>query len=254
MKYEKIIFTCCSSSNFCRIFFPLLAEAYFGGKIGLGLIDDACSASGPCDDDAFGFGVYGGYHFTERWGLELGFDSIGEFESSHYYNNTTKYVDSRLTALSLTPRYTFTATDTIDVFLKVGAAYMDYSRANDVVFTAGVGSELAISESLALRLEYQYFDDIDDSYIYDLSSHFISFGLTYTFGSASNSEPQAALIEEEEIEVVAEPEKQMTDSMEPMAEEKGKRAGNYTLSFTFQGKSESISGDPTHKRSRQYLI
>ena len=33
-----------------------------------------------------------------------------------------------------------------------------------------------------------------------------------------------------------------------------KRAGNYTLSFTFQGKSESISGDPTHKRSRQYLI
>lgn len=199
---------------------PLLAEAYFGGKIGLGLIDDACSASGPCDDDAFGFGAYGGYHFTERWGLELGFDSIGEFESSHYYNNTTKYVDSRLTALSLTPRYTFTATDTIDVFLKAGAAYMDYSRANDVVFTAGVGSELAISESLALRLEYQYFDDIDDSYIYDLSSHFISFGLTYTFGNASNSEPQAALIEEEEIEVVAEPEKQMTDSMEPMAEEK----------------------------------
>ncbi|WP_035470296.1 OmpA family protein [Aliivibrio logei] len=194
---------------------PLLAEAYFGGKIGLGLIDDACSASGPCDDDAFGFGAYGGYHFTERWGLELGFDSIGEFESSHYYNNTTKYVDSRLTALSLAPRYTFNATDTIDVFLKAGAAYMDYSRANDVVFTAGLGSELAISESLALRLEYQYFDDIDDSYIYDLSSHFISFGLTYTFGNASNSEPQAALIEEEEeIEVVAEPEKQMAEPME----------------------------------------
>ena len=190
---------------------PLLAEVYVGGKLGLGLLDDACSASGPCDDDAFGFGAYGGYHFTERWGLELGFDSIGEFESSHSYNGTTKYVDSRLTALSLAPRYTFSATDTIDVFLKAGAAYMDYSSANDTVFTAGLGSELALSESLALRLEYQYFDDIDDSYIYDLSSHFISLGLTYTFGSASKA---TSIEEEEEVEAVPEPEKQMAEPME----------------------------------------
>lgn len=190
---------------------PALAEAYFGGKLGLGLIDDACSASGPCDDDAFGFGAYGGYHFTERWGLELGFDSIGEFESSHSYNGTTKYVDSRLTALSLAPRYTFSATDTIDVFLKAGAAYMDYSNANDTVFTAGLGSELALNESLALRLEYQYFDDIDDSYIYDLSSHFISLGLTYTFGNASKA---TSIEEEEEVEAVLEPEKKMAEPME----------------------------------------
>ncbi|MUJ37912.1 OmpA family protein [Aliivibrio fischeri] len=190
---------------------PLLAEVYLGGKLGLGLIDDACSASGPCDDDALGYGVYGGYHFTERWGLELGFDSIGEFESSHYYNNTTKYVDSRLTALSLTPRYTFSATDTIDVFLKAGAAYMDYDRANDTVFTAGLGSELSLSESLALRLEYQYFDDINDSYIHDLSSHFISLGLTYTFGNASKT---TSIEEEEEVELIQESEKKMAEPME----------------------------------------
>ncbi|WP_122035095.1 OmpA family protein [Aliivibrio sp. EL58] len=190
---------------------PLLAETYVGAKLGLGLIDDACASSGPCDDDAFGFGAYGGYHFTERWGLELGFDSIGEFESNHSYNGTTKYVDSRLTALSLAPRYTFSATDTIDVFLKAGAAYMDYSNANDTVFTAGLGSELALNESLALRLEYQYFDDIDDSYIYDLSSHFISLGLTYTFGNASKA---TSIEEEEEVEVVPEPEKQMAEPME----------------------------------------
>ncbi len=191
--------------------YPLHAEVYFGGKLGLGLIDDACISSESCDDDALGYGVYGGYHFTERWGLELGFDSIGEFESSHNYNNSTKYVDSRLTALSLTPRYTFSATDTIDVFLKAGAAYMDYANANDTVFTAGLGSELSLSERLALRLEYQYFDDINDSYIYDLSSHFISLGLTYTFGNASKA---TSIEEEEEIELVQESEKQMTEPME----------------------------------------
>ncbi|OCH18256.1 hypothetical protein A6E05_13095 [Aliivibrio sp. 1S165] len=197
----------------------LLAEVYVGGKLGLGLLDDACSASGPCDDDAFGYGAYGGYHFTERWGLELGFDSIGEFESSHSYNGTTKYVDSRLTALSLAPRYTFSATDTIDIFLKAGAAYMDYSSANDTVFTAGLGSELALSESLALRLEYQYFDDIDDSYIYDLSSHFISLGLTYTFGSASKAAAPAAVVAEEVIQE-PEPEKQMAEPIEEPMENK----------------------------------
>ena len=190
---------------------PLLAEAYFGGKLGLGLLDNACSSGGSCDDDSLGFGAYGGYHFTERWGLELGFDSIGEFESSHSYDGKTKDVDSRLTALSLAPRYTFSATDTINVFLKAGAAYMDYSQANDTVFTAGLGSEMSLSDSLALRLEYQYFDDIDDSYIYDLSSHFISIGLTYTFGSASKS---TSIEEEEEVEVVPESEKQMAEPME----------------------------------------
>lgn len=166
---------------------PAQAEFYYGAKLGLGLMSDACSLSSPCDDDSFGYGAYGGYNFTERLGLELGLDAIGDFKTNHNYKGTNYSTDSILSAISIAPKYTLPLTESVDLFAKAGAAFMSHSEAEDTVFTVGFGSEFELTQSLALRLEYQYFDGIEDKFINDVASHFTSIGLTYTFGGSSDS-------------------------------------------------------------------
>ncbi|WP_375752516.1 outer membrane beta-barrel protein [Vibrio sp. HN007] len=182
------------------------AEVYLGGKLGNSWLDDACLVGSPCDDSSFGGGIYGGYNFTDNFGLEAGFDRLGSFESNFAGPKT---LDDKITALSLAPKFTLPLDD-LSLFAKLGAAKVDYDSIDDVVFLGALGAEYAFSSDWAARLEYQRLNDIDDSFVDGMDIDSIFLGLTYTFGAKKEAAPAAIVAEEVEPkpyeeEVVEEP-------------------------------------------------
>lgn len=177
------------------------AETYLGGKIGYAWVDDSCVSGFDCEDDSVGLGAFLGYNFTDYLGIEGGYDFLGEYQTS--FAGSTSSSKDNLHAFSVAPKLTYPINDQVSIFGKVGAAYMDLGDANDTVLTAGIGGEYLFTNNLAARLEYQYFDEMSDGIVKDMSANFVSLGLTYRFGGAEEPVPMA---KEEPVEQMAEPE------------------------------------------------
>ena len=144
------------------------------------------------DDDAIGAGIYSGYNFTERLGIELSSDFLGDYKTSFSKNGTTSSFSDPLIAISLTPMYRLPVQQEFDVFFKAGPAYISHGGEDDVVFAAGIGLEKQLSSNWAVRAEYQYFDDFDDNYVQDLNSNLLSVGVSYNFGTGNTTASAAA--------------------------------------------------------------
>ncbi|CDS98669.1 OmpA family protein [Vibrio coralliirubri] len=163
----------------------IAATTYVGAKVGVGWLDSACVAGAKCDDDAIGAGIYSGYNFTDRLGIELSSDFLGDYKTSFSKNGTTAAFSDPLIAISLTPMYRLPVQQEFDVFFKAGPAYISHGGEDAVVLSAGIGVEKQLSSDWALRVEYQYFDDFDDSYVQDLNSNLLSVGVSYSFGTGA---------------------------------------------------------------------
>ncbi|MEG3223575.1 OmpA family protein [Vibrio gigantis] len=170
----------------------IAATTYVGAKLGMGWLDSACVSGTKCDDDAIGVGIYSGYRFTERLGVELSSDFLGDYKTSFSKNGTTAAFSDPLIAISLTPMYRLPVQQEFDVFFKAGPAYISHGGEDDVVLSAGIGVEKQLSSDWALRAEYQYFDDFDDKYVQDLNSNFLSVGISYSFGTGTATAAAAA--------------------------------------------------------------
>ncbi|MCG9639795.1 OmpA family protein [Vibrio sp. Isolate34] len=170
----------------------IAATTYVGAKVGLGWLDSACVSGTKCDDDAIGAGIYSGYNFTERLGIELSSDFLGDYKTSFSKNGTTAAFSDPLIAISLTPMYRLPVQQEFDVFFKAGPAYISHGGEDDVVLSAGIGVEKQLSSDWALRVEYQYFDDFDDNYVQDLNSNLLSVGVSYNFGTGNTTASAAA--------------------------------------------------------------
>ncbi|OEE16499.1 OmpA family protein [Vibrio cyclitrophicus] len=170
----------------------IAATTYVGAKVGLGWLDSACVSGTKCDDDAIGAGIYSGYNFTERLGIELSSDFLGDYKTSFSKNGTTSSFSDPLIAISLTPMYRLPVQQEFDVFFKAGPAYISHGGEDDVVFAAGIGLEKQLSSNWAVRAEYQYFDDFDDNYVQDLNSNLLSVGVSYNFGTGNTTASAAA--------------------------------------------------------------
>ncbi|WP_052880017.1 OmpA family protein [Vibrio coralliirubri] len=163
----------------------IAATTYVGAKVGVGWLDSACVSGEKCDDDAIGAGIYSGYNFTDRLGIELSSDFLGDYKTSFSKNGTTAAFSDPLIAISLTPMYRLPVQQEFDVFFKAGPAYISHGGEDDVVLSAGIGVEKQLSSDWALRVEYQYFDDFDDNYVQDLNSNLLSVGVSYSFGTGA---------------------------------------------------------------------
>ncbi|MEZ9611627.1 outer membrane beta-barrel protein, partial [Vibrio sp. 10N.286.45.C10] len=64
----------------------IAATTYVGAKVGMGWLDSACVSGEKCDDDAIGAGIYSGYNFTDRLGVELSSDFLGDYKTSFSKN------------------------------------------------------------------------------------------------------------------------------------------------------------------------
>ncbi|MEZ8582916.1 OmpA family protein [Vibrio splendidus] len=170
----------------------IAATTYVGAKVGIGWLDSACVAGAKCDDDAIGAGIYSGYNFNDKFGIELSSDFLGDYKTSFSKNGTTAAFSDPLIAISLTPMYRLAVQQEFDVFFKAGPAYISHGGEDDVVLSAGIGLEKQLSSDWALRVEYQYFDDFDDNYVQDLNSNLLSVGVSYNFGTGNTTASAAA--------------------------------------------------------------
>ncbi|MFA0541529.1 OmpA family protein [Vibrio sp. 10N.222.52.B7] len=170
----------------------IAATTYVGAKVGVGWLDSACVSGEKCDDDAIGAGIYSGYNFNDKFGIELSSDFLGDYKTSFSKNGTTAAFSDPLIAISLTPMYRLAVQQEFDVFFKAGPAYISHGGEDDVVLSAGIGVEKQLSSDWALRVEYQYFDDFDDNYVQDLNSNLLSVGVSYNFGTGNTTASAAA--------------------------------------------------------------
>ncbi|UOE82563.1 OmpA family protein [Vibrio splendidus] len=171
----------------------IAATTYVGAKVGIGWLDSACVAGAKCDDDAIGAGIYTGYNFTDRLGIELSSDFLGDYKTSFPAGpGLNANFSDPLIAISLTPMYRLAVQQEFDVFFKAGPAYISHGGEDDVVLSAGIGLEKQLSSDWALRVEYQYFDDFDDNYVQDLNSNLLSVGVSYNFGTGNTTASAAA--------------------------------------------------------------
>ncbi|PMN26883.1 hypothetical protein BCT41_02945 [Vibrio splendidus] len=170
----------------------IAATTYVGAKVGVGWLDSACVSGEKCDDDAIGAGIYSGYNFNDKFGIELSSDFLGDYKTSFSKNGTTASFSDPLIAISLTPMYRLAVQQEFDVFFKAGPAYISHGGEDDVVLSTGIGVEKQLSSDWALRVEYQYFDDFDDNYVQDLNSNLLSVGVSYNFGTGNTTASAAA--------------------------------------------------------------
>ncbi|SMB83053.1 OmpA-OmpF porin, OOP family [Pasteurella testudinis DSM 23072] len=153
------------------------------------------------------YGVFGGYQITDNFAVELGYDDFGRAKLRNNGKTIAKHTNHG-THLSLKASYPVLSD--LDVYARVGAALVrsDYKTYGDAsalgrehslktsaVFAGGV--EYAILPSLALRVEYQWLNNVgklkyaDGSradYRPDIGS--VTAGLSYRFGQGVAAAPE----------------------------------------------------------------
>ncbi|HCM1332560.1 TPA: OmpA family protein [Vibrio parahaemolyticus] len=185
-------------------------HVYVGGRIGWAAYQDACGPSASdCNDDTFGYGVYGGYQFNHWLALEGGVTAYGEPDASYPDGDLAAEVTGGEVAVKLS----YPLTKRVDVFTRLGGAYQSIDKSTSIASDtmnshewntlASLGMSYRLSQRWSLRGEYQFIDGIgEDNDIGQADLHFTSIGLTYHFGQ---SEPKVAPIE---VVPVVEPELQ----------------------------------------------
>lgn len=191
-KLSKIMCALIATTGLAAAPSVMASTTYVGVKLGSGWLDNACVAGAPCDDDVIGWGIYSGYKFTDRLGIELDSNMIGDFKTSFTKDGNTVGFNDPMIAITLSPTYRLPIQQAFDVFVKAGPSYISHGGENDVVLAAGIGIEKDLTDSLALRAEYQYFDGFDDKYIQDVNANVLTVGLSYNFGTGYTTAAGAA--------------------------------------------------------------
>ncbi|MDX1283183.1 porin family protein [Shewanella colwelliana] len=152
---------------------------YVGGNIG-----SANLTVNQFDESAVSVGAYGGYNFTENFGLEGTLFTTGDLGD---------YGDIRAASFTAAPKFSYYFNDSISMFAKVGltatAVAADEDGVNNdfsgIGWVWGLGLNAAVTDKLNVRvsyeminadLEHNHFNEEIDS---ELSN--ISLGVHYQF-------------------------------------------------------------------------
>ncbi|MEH8015646.1 porin family protein [Rheinheimera muenzenbergensis] len=147
------------------------------------------------DLSATGFTLYGGYNFSNWFGIEASVNAATDLGD----NNS----DLTAAAIIVGPKFSYNLNDTITLFAKAGlasVAVVDNYYAEDrgdwdwgdeadysgLGYSYGLGSRFAVTKHLNIRLAYEYISaelDADSSYFYDIDTELsvFSLGLHYQF-------------------------------------------------------------------------
>ncbi|NOH73113.1 OmpA family protein [Vibrio pectenicida] len=167
------------------------ALPYVGAKVGYTWIDDECQVGYLCDDDKSGsVGIYGGYTFNNFLAVEAGYDYLGKFTGAGLS-------DDSIDAFTLAPKLTFGINDAVNVYGKLGGAYVNYGDKSDESFLGALGLEFDVIENGSIRVEYQSLTDINND-IVRAKANTAYIGFSYRFGG--NKQEAAASEYKEEVE------------------------------------------------------
>ncbi|WP_413112842.1 OmpA family protein [Thaumasiovibrio sp. DFM-14] len=156
---------------------------YAGARIGNAHYTDAKYDNVFSFDDrnSVAGGAFLGYNFTPYFAFEGGYTYLGKGKLSE---GRTWEADG----IDLLGKLSYGLTDKLDLFGKAGAFRYDNELSgeptdtgdNGWAPTVGAGLEYYFNKALSARVEYQYYDDLEESNV-----HFWGLGLVYNFGAAA---------------------------------------------------------------------
>jgi len=143
-----------------------MAEGFYGVMdVGRSNAEDMCSATNfggntSCSTRATAFRVGGGYNFTRHIGVELNYGDLGNVNPvySPGYSQSTKATTIQAAATGSWP-----ITNKFSVIGKLGLAQTKFKQtwttgsahATDTNISYGVGAQYALSNSFAVRIQYE---------------------------------------------------------------------------------------------------
>ncbi|KJG17593.1 OmpA family protein [Photobacterium angustum] len=119
------------------------------------------------DRDDFAAGVFMGYNVTPWFAIEGGYTWLGEVTSKYDEHHDQGKIEQQ--AIDLVGKFTYQATDKVDLYTKVGGAWQ-FTRAkgfgatdrdDSLIATAGLGAEYHFTDNLSARAEYQYYHNME---------------------------------------------------------------------------------------------
>jgi OOP family OmpA-OmpF porin len=199
---------------------PLLAnDTYVGAKAGWVHGHNACeSHSLACDNDALGAGVFAGYELNDWLALEAGYNYFGDMKADYPAlgnSDVTAHYTGQVQGIELGAKPYWDLNESTSLFAKVGTlAWWTDVTGNEVGYqhTAsdngwspmlGAGLEMAMTDNLSARLEYQWFHNVGGSATGGSSINMLSAGMAYRFGSKSvTPAPVTAPAQPEQVEAM----------------------------------------------------
>jgi OmpA-OmpF porin, OOP family len=175
--------------------FPMAAHAA-GSYVGInaGSVEHKASIDGASDsENKTGFKVYGGYGFTENFGVELGYANLGKVSSSindGFDNGSLTYKSHAVylagtATLPLTPQFSLFGKAGITANRGKLSATLNgesdsFTRTNTTAMF-GVGAEFNFSKNLSVVAEYENFGKVIDENEGNTKAQMVSVGLRYKF-------------------------------------------------------------------------
>ncbi|TOK04618.1 OmpA family protein [Vibrio parahaemolyticus] len=185
---------------------------YLGGRLGWAAYQDACGPDAQyCDEDTLGYGLYGGYQFSDWFALEGGVTDYGSPEARYSVGK----VEADVFGAEVAVKLSYPVTERMSLFTRLGGAWQridkDFSQMPDSIESSewnvlsSLGLSYRISQRWSLRGEYQFIDGIGDTDVDQADSHFTSVGLTYHFGQPEPVVQEAPVVVEPQYETVRTP-------------------------------------------------
>jgi len=140
---------------------------YVGIGLGASNLDVDPGSYGSRDADNGVLKLYGGYQFTEHFGIEGGYVRTGHVEETHSVDGVDVVGTAKTRAAYVVATGVLPVTDAFSVTGRLGAAFGDVNDGDlppapnsvygsEVSLMAGVGVQYRLSERLSLALDYDH--------------------------------------------------------------------------------------------------
>lgn len=147
---------------------------YLGGSVGAATLKaetEGINANGSENNSATGYKVVGGYQFSQRWAVEAQYQDLGTWGYRNSSGNGAGTAQAKITGLGISAVGRFPISRDMSVFGKLGAVQQTFdASASNLSGTSsssgrftkttpllGIGLEYALSPTVSLRAEYEYF-------------------------------------------------------------------------------------------------
>jgi OOP family OmpA-OmpF porin len=183
-----------------------------------------------CDKTDAGYGIFAGYDFTSRYGVELSWNDIGDSKAQYQTFN----LDGKLQEIDVSLKISQSLNERVVFYGKIGAAYWDgevtggpWTESDSGVRPlVGAGVEFPLASQWSARVEYQYIDKVGNRAMGHANPNFLGLSLIWHFSKLSpppipTPELSPAPKPEPQIVAVKEPEPQFIEQRITVDEQLG---------------------------------
>ncbi|OBU43066.1 OmpA family protein [Photobacterium damselae] len=173
---------------FLLFFIPLRSIAsnyYLGTTIEKTWLDNACNSDlNRCTDEGEGIGIVGGIDIYDWLTIESGYSYSGLYR-------TDKLKHEGINTITLSPKFSINLSDTVSLYGKFGAAWIQYDSKSNIDLLSGFGFQVKTTSPISFFVEYQTINNIYNNI--DLNS--VRAGINYRFGKRENVSPVVEAVE-----------------------------------------------------------